>query len=48
MDGDAAPLVELARLAQRLDCGLVVDEAHATGVYGSSGAGAARRIGTHG
>ncbi len=39
MDGDAAPLVELARLAQRYDCGLVVDEAHATGIYGISGAG---------
>jgi 8-amino-7-oxononanoate synthase len=39
MDGDAAALVELVELAERFDCGLVVDEAHATGIYGKSGAG---------
>ncbi len=39
MDGDAAPLSALSDLAQRFDCGLIVDEAHATGVYGPTGAG---------
>ncbi len=39
MDGDIAPLRELAELCARYDTGLVVDEAHATGVYGPTGAG---------
>ncbi len=39
MDGDAAPLSDLVDLAEEFDCGLVVDEAHAVGIYGSQGAG---------
>jgi 8-amino-7-oxononanoate synthase len=39
MDGDAAPLAELASLAQDYDCGLLVDEAHAVGIYGHRGSG---------
>lgn len=39
MDGDLAPLVDLARLADKYACGLVVDEAHATGIYGERGGG---------
>lgn len=39
MDGDAAPLSNLSQLAQQYDVGLVVDEAHAVGVYGQRGGG---------
>ena len=39
MDGDRCPLVDLVGLKKQYDFMLMVDEAHATGLYGENGAG---------
>jgi 8-amino-7-oxononanoate synthase len=41
MDGDIAPVVGLLALAERTDTLVLLDEAHATGVFGSHGRGIA-------
>ena len=44
MDGDRAPLDDLAAIAARHDANLLIDEAHATGVFGPDGRGLAAHL----
>lgn len=48
MDGDHAPLDEICALAETHDAMVMVDEAHATGVFGATGAGLVEALGLHG
>jgi 8-amino-7-oxononanoate synthase len=45
MDGDLSPLVELVDLAEAYDALVIVDEAHATGLYGTRGSGRVEELG---
>lgn len=45
MDGDIAPVAALAGLAEREGLMMLVDEAHATGIFGPEGAGLIRASG---
>jgi 8-amino-7-oxononanoate synthase len=48
MEGDFAPLVEVNDLAKRYGAETVVDEAHATGVFGPQGCGRVAQLGLEG
>ncbi len=48
MDGDIAPLDEIASLAQQYDCMVMIDEAHALGVMGEKGKGLVEHFGVEG
>lgn len=45
MDGDIAPLKEIAALAEKYNAMLMVDEAHSSGIFGPNGAGLVRELG---
>jgi 8-amino-7-oxononanoate synthase len=45
MDGDKAPLVDICELGERYGCAVMVDEAHATGIFGAGGSGVVEEMG---
>jgi 8-amino-7-oxononanoate synthase len=47
MDGDSPNLEELVLLSEKYNCYLVVDEAHALGVFGEKGEGLAQYLNLH-
>src|ERR1700683_2044559 len=48
MDGDIAPLPKLCDLAEKYNCIMMVDDAHASGVLGRGGRGTVDHLGCHG
>jgi glycine C-acetyltransferase len=48
MDGDLGPLPELCELAEQTGCIMMVDDAHASGVFGRNGRGTIDHFGVHG
>ena len=48
MDGDLGPLPDLCDLAGEFDCIMMVDDAHASGVFGRNGRGTIDHFGVHG
>jgi glycine C-acetyltransferase len=48
MDGDLGPLPTLCDLAEEFGCIMMVDDAHASGVFGKNGRGTVDHFGMHG
>jgi glycine C-acetyltransferase len=48
MDGDLGPLPDLCALAEEYECIMMVDDAHASGVFGKNGRGTIDHFGVHG
>jgi glycine C-acetyltransferase len=48
MDGDLGALPDLCNLAEEFDCIMMVDDAHASGVFGQHGRGTIDHFGLHG
>jgi glycine C-acetyltransferase len=48
MDGDLGPLPDLCSLAEEFGCIMMVDDAHASGVFGRNGRGTVDHFGVHG
>jgi glycine C-acetyltransferase len=48
MDGDLGPLPDLCTLAEEYGCIMMVDDAHASGVFGRNGRGTIDHFGVHG
>jgi glycine C-acetyltransferase len=48
MDGDLGALPELCEIADQYGCVMMVDDAHASGVFGSQGRGTVDHFGMHG
>jgi glycine C-acetyltransferase len=48
MDGDLGAVPELCALAEEFDCIMMVDDAHASGVFGTNGRGTIDHFGVHG
>ncbi len=48
MEGDIAPLPQLCDLAEKYNCIMMVDDAHASGVLGRNGRGTVDHLGCHG
>jgi glycine C-acetyltransferase len=48
MDGDLGPLPALCDLAEEYGCIMMVDDAHASGVFGANGRGTIDHFGVHG
>ena len=45
MDGDICPLIEVVSLSKKYEALLIVDEAHAVGIYGNKGEGLVQKLG---